>query len=466
MSRNQPNHQKPNKGNEVGRQADDFRADGCAVKAEGCCENCISMRRNECLWSPQGSQAGQFGNRDHCRETIRDAKGNRSDEGKMPRQSKGAHLWLEPEERINGKLRRRSTWIIKDGKSKVRTGCAPSDRKGAEQALQEHIAKKYQVSRERGRHPSEILLADVLNIYLADKAPKHTDPSITKGRVLTLAEWWDDKALADVNGASCRAYVSYRTSQHRKASRPDVTGKPPRMVTAAGARRELEDLRAAINHHRQEGLCSEIVGVRLPDKSQPKSDWLTRSEAAALIWSAWRVRDGLTGRPIGRHVARFCLVGLYTGTRHAAICAASFNRAIGRGHIDLDRGVFYRRAQGAQETNKRQPPVRLPARLLAHLERWKRNGYSRHAVVEWNGKPVVSVRKSFAAAVAAAGINRHLTPHVLRHTAATWAMQGGANLWEAAGYLGMSPEVLERVYGHHHPDFQADVAKAISVRRK
>jgi len=33
-------------------------------------------------------------------------------------------------------------------------------------------------------------------------------------------------------------------------------------------------------------------------------------------------------------------------------------------------------------------------------------------------------------------------------------MQQGSHVWDAAGYLGMSPEVLERVYGHHHPDFQ------------
>jgi hypothetical protein len=27
----------------------------------------------------------------------------------------------------------------------------------------------------------------------------------------------------------------------------------------------------------------------------------------------------------------------------------------------------------------------------------------------------------------------------------------------------MSPEVLERVYGHHHPDFQRDVAERVST---
>jgi integrase len=81
-------------------------------------------------------------------------------------------------------------------------------------------------------------------------------------------------------------------------------------------------------------------------------------------------------------------------------------------------------------------------------------------------KPVVSVRKSIASAVLAARIDRNITPHICRHTAATWAMQQGADIWEAAGYLGMSSEVLERVYGHHHPDFQSDVADRMSGQKR
>lgn len=389
----------------------------------------------------------------------------------MSRHAKGARLWLEPEERDQqGRLARRATWVIRDGSHKVRTGCARADREGAERALAEYIAAKYQVPRERGRRPSEILVLDVLNIYLADKATKHSDPSITKGRIMTLAAWWGDKTLAQVNGTTCREYVAYRTAQPRRAAKPDITGKPARMVTAAGARRELEDLRSAINHHRTEGLCSEVVGVALPEKNEPREDWLTRYEAARLISAAWRARqkmgEGVTDRPVGRHLARFILVGLYTGTRHTAICSAAFNPAIGRGHIDLETGVFYRRPQGSRQTKKRQTPVRLPERLLAHLRRWNRLGIAKHAVVEWNGKPIVSVRKSFAAAAMAAGIDRHITPHILRHTAATWAMQRGSDLWAAAGWLGMSPEVLERVYGHHHPDFQRDVAERMSTGTK
>jgi hypothetical protein len=50
------------------------------------------------------------------------------------------------------------------------------------------------------------------------------------------------------------------------------------------------------------------------------------------------------------------------------------------------------------------------------------------------------------------------------HTAATWAMQCSADLWQAAGMLGMTVEMLQERYGHHHPDFQRDVANKLAGR--
>jgi len=317
----------------------------------------------------------------------------------------------------------------------------------------------------------EVVL-DVLNIYLSDVATKHARPEETKQRTLTLADYAQGAALADINGQWCRDFVKWRVGQPWRSARPDRTNRPAPLVTEAAARRELEDLRAAINHHRQEGFCSEIVAVALPEKGQGRDVWLTRSQAARLLRAAWRarqvMRDKVTERDVGKHAARFILVGLYTASRHGAICGAALQPAVGRGHVDLERGVFHRRAKGARQTKKRQPPVRLPDRLLAHLRRWRRLGIATHAVVEWNGKPVRSVKKSFAAAVRAAGLPTtgpdRITPHVLRHTAATWAMQNGADLWQAAGFLGMTVEMLQERYGHHHPDFQADAARAVAAR--
>jgi hypothetical protein len=102
------------------------------------------------------------------------------------------------------------------------------------------------------------------------------------------------------------------------------------------------------------GLCSEVVSVVLPEKPAPRERWLARSEAARLLWAAWRARQVMrnkaTHRAVGRHIARFILVGLYTGTRSSAICGAGLMPTIGRGHVDLDRGVFYRRAIGRRQT--------------------------------------------------------------------------------------------------------------------
>jgi hypothetical protein len=37
-------------------------------------------------------------------------------------------------------------------------------------------------------------------------------------------------------------------------------------------------------------------------------------------------------------------------------------------------------------------------------------------------------------------------------------------VWEAAGFLGMSAEVLLGTYGHHHPDFLHGAANAITSK--
>jgi integrase len=163
-------------------------------------------------------------------------------------------------------------------------------------------------------------------------------------------------------------------------------------------------------------------------------------------------------RPL-RHIARFILIGLYTGTRAGAIASASPVQALGNSYVDLQRGIFYRLAQGHIQTKKRQTPVPLPPRLLVHMRRWWDRKLIKRHFVEFNGEAVASVKTGFRRAALLAGLSGNVTPHTLRHTAATWLMQSGTDRWQAAGYLGMSVEMLEKVYGHHHPDYlQAAVA--------
>lgn len=293
----------------------------------------------------------------------------------------------------------------------------------------------------------------MIAIYLRDRAGRQARPDALAKRCKRLLGFFGQDMLADVPLRSVE-YANKRRS--------------------GGARRDLEDLRAAIRHHAKQGYHRGEIPVTLPEKGLPRDRWLTRDEAAALLRAAWRMKEKQRGKATNKrtmkHVARFILIGLYTGTRAGAIASASWSASSGRSYVDLDNGLFYRKRQGARETKKRQPPVPLPARLIAHMRRWKKidarieKGKTSGYLVEYHGKPVTSIKTAMARAVTRAKLEGKITPHTLRHTAATWLMHRGVSVWTAAGFLGMSPQMVQTVYGHHHPDNLRDAAEAIASR--
>jgi len=64
-----------------------------------------------------------------------------------------------------------------------------------------------------------------------------------------------------------------------------------------------------------------------------------------------------------------------------------------------------------QATDKRQPPIPLPSRLLSHLRRWRDKGIAKQHFVEFNGQPVKSVKTAFQRAVAVSGLGGKVSPH-------------------------------------------------------
>lgn len=262
------------------------------------------------------------------------------------------------------------------------------------------------------------------------KAPERIGYSIKR-----LRPWFGPGRVSSINRSTCAAYVRQRG------------------VANDTARTELAHLNAAINWAKAEGRLVTDVVVTLPPKAPPRDRWLTRDEVAALL-RACRRRSP--------HLARFILGGVYTGTRSEALRNLQFMPNMQGGWVDTERGVMYRRAAGEAETRKRTPPVPVPPRLLAHLRRWERMGA--RWVVEHNGKPVGSVKTAWRTALREAGI-AHCSPHDLRRTCATWLMQNGADRWAACGFLGMTMDMLESVYGHHHPDHMRSAVEALGRGR-
>jgi integrase len=345
-------------------------------------------------------------------------------------------LWFRPARRnADGIVTHSGRYFILDSGRQIGVGSTRLDE--AEKELAKYIAEKYRTqTATRLRDIEQIPVRDVIAIYARDIAPDHSDPKETSRRLNRLFRFFGNKSLAEINGALCRAYLRQANSQ-------------------SVAARDLTDLRSAINHHRREGLHDRVVSVITPPQTQPRERWLERSEAAALLWAAWR-------RPRCKHIAKFILLALYTGRRCSVISSASFKREPGRPWIDLSRG-FLRPPEGAKITNKRNPTIPLPAKILTHLRAWHRNG-DRY-VVGWGDGSVGRVGPSLKKIARDAGLPGTVTPHTLRHTAATWQMQAATDLWEASKFLGMTVKTIEKVYGHHRPD-QLTTARDAYARLK
>jgi integrase len=275
-------------------------------------------------------------------------------------------------------------------------------------------------------------VTDVLNEYQQQRGPKTAAPERIAYAVLALTDFFEGNSVADITPQTCGRYVEKR-------------GR-----SAGTVRRELGVLRAAINFAHRNGRITRPIAVELPERPESRDRWLTRSEVAQLIRAARTPQARL-------YLPLFILIGLYTGRRKEAILSLRWPQ------VNLDACTINFEVAGRRRTNKRRGIVPIPLRLLPHLRRARRRGTDLGYVLHIDGERIGDIKKGFAAACERAGI-QGVTPHTLKHTAATRLMQAGTDPWQAAGFLSTSVETLLRVYGHHHPDYQREAAANIGRR--
>lgn len=191
-------------------------------------------------------------------------------------------------------------------------------------------------------------VAEALNTYATEHAPGVSDPARIGYAIEALVPFWGERPLSTITRETCKAYGRTRRKVVRRDPKTkEVLETAP--VAPSTIRKELGTLAAAINYCKDEGYVVNPPKVHLPEKTEPKDRWLTRNEAARLLWAAWR-------NPDSRHLARFILIALYTGTRKTAILRLRFMPNTSGGWVDTERGQMYRRGQGETETKKKRPP--------------------------------------------------------------------------------------------------------------
>jgi integrase len=394
----------------------------------------------------------------------------------MPRPSKGARLYVK---RLKG---RAPVYVIRDGAKEISTGCALDDVERASQALREYLARNYRPETHE-RQLSNIGCADVLMLYFKDLPADSPSRETIKYHVKALNAYWGDKSLADVKGSTCREYIAQRTKTGPTSSLQKKDGPTSwhsaeqslrrTSVKCSTARQELKTFQAAINHWHRESPLEAVPKVTLPKAESRRERWLTRNEVAALLKACRRLSregrkaaKGATQFTDYSHVARFILIGIYTGTRHDAILRLRWSASESGGHADLERNIIYRRGKAERDTSKRRPPARLQRHMVNHLERWRRKdlrdclAVQGQHVIHVHGHPIAKMRRAWNTVRKAAGLGEDVTPHTLRHTATSWLLWGreakGARpaqkpltIWETAEVIGADASTVERVYGHH-----------------
>jgi site-specific recombinase XerD len=191
------------------------------------------------------------------------------------------------------------------------------------------------------------------------------------------------------------------------------------------------------------GVPDPFLELPAPPKPRQESDWLTRAEFAALLDAAGhpaRRRPGLVERD------QLVLLTLaMTGLRRSELIALDWRDMT----LDGPRASLLVRA-GKGGRPRRQP---LPEELTRRLSCWRAEREASPSDPVFCGLGGARLQPTILAgiihrAATRAGIDKHVTAHTLRHTAATWLRQATGDTRLVAEYLGHADLSTVARYAH------------------
>ena len=231
--------------------------------------------------------------------------------------------------------------------------------------------------------------------------------------------------MGNLAGDIGKAYVTARRAQ----------------VKPGTIRKELGLLRAALRWAERRNIIDQAPHVTLPPAPPPRDRRLTREEIEAL-----------TNPCKQPHLLLFVLIARYTAARAGAILSMRWDQ------VDFEKRRIDLGGSGRQ---KRRAVVPLHPSLALALAIAKEVALSPY-VIEYGGRRVASIKKGFKAACKNAGLE-DVSPHVLRHTAASWMAEAGVPMVEIAQFLGhTNPSVTYRTYARFSPDYLGKALGALS----
>jgi len=302
---------------------------------------------------------------------------------------------------------------------------------------------------------STLTVADCWQVYYS----KHVEKNVSN--VATQDQSWKNLQphfggllVPEVSQDAIDSYLHKRT-----------TGRLGRRVKPATVRRELSALVACLNFcakPKQKLISpSAIQPFDLPEASEPRDRWLKHDEIQRLLNAASALRRG---KALSRG-ERFLWIALETAARKQAVFDLTWDR------VDFETKVIHFEVPGRKRTKKRRVSVPISDALLpvlqrAHDERTNDLVMTNKSSI-WSTVQVIALKAGLAdpQPKRKAGEKPKATgvsPHVLRHTAATHMARKGVPLWVIAKVLGNTLAMVEKVYAKHSPDDLRDAVDLIS----
>jgi integrase len=334
-------------------------------------------------------------------------------------------------------VQRGATWYVRwwqDGQwQRVSTG--QTERRKATVFLAQFTA-----GRGTPTAPDAPTIAMILDGYLADRKPVVRAYDTLGVTAKALRRHLGDLQPDHLTKERIRFYGQRRRAEGHQVGPADARRKKP---TSDGTLiRELVTLRAALKWAKAaKWIDGDLPHIQTPSAPPPRDRWLTRDEADRLLDSARAL-----------HVQTFLSLCVYTAARSGALRELTWDRVdLTTGRIDL----------GAVAGGKGRAVIPIADALRPYLAQAREAATCRY-VIEHGGKPVASLKTGTRAAARRAGLSG-VTPHVLRHTAATWMVQAGVPIEQVARMLGhRDPRVTWTTYAKHSPDYLQDAVKALS----
>ena len=193
----------------------------------------------------------------------------------------------------------------------------------------------------------------------------------------------------------------------------------------------------------REGLPDPFAELDAPARPREEADWLTQQEFARLLAAV-----GQPVRPRAGTIERDRLVLLAlvtTGLRRAELVAVDW------GDLDLQGpfpSVLVRRGKGGKP--RRQPLARELAAALTELRAVSAPASGAPVFCGLHGRRLQAPMLALIIRRAAtrAGLEKTVTAHTLRHTAATWLRQATGDVQLVAQYLGHADLSTVSRYAH------------------